>query len=91
MKELIKKEKDMYKKFTPRMEYYFDEIAEPKSFICPLTGKRVKVMAIRRAGLKPTPFVDVIYCSGFKGCPLCKKARLALVNEEETEILAHLH
>ncbi len=91
MKELIKKEKHMRTMFNPHMDYYFDEITEPKTFVCPLTGKTVNVMAIRRASIRPTPFVDVLYGPGFRGCPLCKKACLALINEEETEAEAHLH
>lgn len=90
MKELIKKE-DMRTMFAPHMEYYFDEIEEPRSFVCPITGRRVDVKAIRRVGIRPTPFVDVIYCSAFKGCPLCKKACLAIINEEETGAGAHMH
>ena len=91
MKELIKRGENKYKMFVPRMEYYFDEIAERKSFVCPLTGRRVNVMAIRKAGITHTPFADVAYCSVFRGCPLCKKACLALVNEEKTEAEVHFH
>lgn len=91
MKELIEREKYMREMFSPRMDCYFDEIAEPKTLVCPITGRRVNLMAIRRAGIRRTPFVDVICCPGFKGCSLCKRAYLALVNEGETEAEAHLH
>jgi predicted nucleotide-binding protein (sugar kinase/HSP70/actin superfamily) len=91
MKELIEREKYMREMFSPRMEYYFDEIAEPKTFVCPITGRKVNVIAIRRASIRRTPFVDVFCCPGFKGCRLCKKAYLALVNEEESAAQAHLH
>lgn len=84
MKELIKKEKIVPTIFTPHMEYYFDEITEQKTFKCPVTGKKVNVEVVKRAHIRPTPFVDIVYCSIFKGYPTCKKACLGLVTAEKT-------
>jgi predicted nucleotide-binding protein (sugar kinase/HSP70/actin superfamily) len=84
MKELIRKGEKVPAMFTPRMEYYFDEITEQMAFKCPVTGKEVNVEVVKRAHIGPTPFVDVVYCSIFKGYPNCKKACLGLVNREKT-------
>lgn len=84
MKEPIKKDKKVPTMFTPHMEYYFDEITEQKAFKCPVTGKKVNVEVVKRAHIGPTPFVDVVYCSIFKGYPTCKKGCLGLVNGEKT-------
>ncbi len=91
MKELIKEEKSIHTMFTPHMEYYFDEITEQKSCRCPVSGKMVTVEVVKRAHTRPTPFVDVVYCSAFKGCPLCEKTCLALVNTEETQAERRLY
>jgi predicted nucleotide-binding protein (sugar kinase/HSP70/actin superfamily) len=84
MKELIKKENKVPTIFIPHMQCYFDEITEQRSFKCPITGKEVNVEVVKRAHIGPTPFVDVVYCSIFKGYPTCKKACLGLVNAEKT-------
>ncbi|HXG30219.1 MAG TPA: hypothetical protein VNK81_01115 [Thermodesulfobacteriota bacterium] len=73
-------ERNTNKRFSPRMEWYFDEISEVHSFICPVTGKKVTAEFIRRAGTDETPFVDVVYCSIFRGAPTCKKKCLSLIN-----------
>lgn len=84
MKELIKKEKHVPITFSPHMEYYFDEITEQRAFKCPVTQKKVNVEVVKRAHIQPTPFVDVVYCSIFKGYPTCRKTCLGLVNAEKT-------
>lgn len=75
-----KTEENVNKESSPRMEWFFDEISEEHSFICPVTGKRVNAEFIRRAGMGDTPVVDVTYCSIFGGAPKCKKKCLSLIN-----------
>ena len=72
--------KEVTRETSPRMEWYFDEISERHPFICPVTGKKVWVEFIRKAGIGETPFKDVSYCSIFEGSPTCSKACIAFIN-----------
>jgi hypothetical protein len=63
-------------------QHYLDKTIEEKPIVCPMTGDVVMAEVIKSDYAGSPSFIDVVYCSFFKGCSLCEKTCLALLNKE---------